>query len=227
MIDQTKTTYENPNFVQMYVDVNKDKDWEIKKAQDFARSFEPRSKILDLGCGPGHLTYVIAKIISNDGTPLNHIVTGSDYSQQMISAAEKLEEHDNRINFEVRDMTQLAMDYPDDTFNGIFANASLLHLSPDNVQKVLEGIKKVTRNGGKVYISLKKGEPQTSKVTERRQYAGEEKEFTRQFTYWQGDDFAELAKKFGLKLDKLVVQTGSATSGKATEWLNYYFILEK
>ena len=55
----------------------------------------------------------------------------------------------------------------------------------------------------------------------------QDKELTREFTFWMGEDFAKLAESCGLRLEELDIQTFPATSGQPTEWLYYYFIVTK
>jgi ubiquinone/menaquinone biosynthesis C-methylase UbiE len=227
MEDKTKDTYEDERFVGMYVNVNSTKEHEIKKAEDFAQRLMPESKILDLGCGPGHLSYILAGAKSLEGEALNHKVIGSDLSNSMIKIAREFSTQTNMPSFVVGDMTKLTEDFEEDSLDAVYANASLLHLTEEQTEKVLEDIVKIVKNGGRVFISLKGGENGTKMVTEKRTHEGKELEFERQFTFWQSDAFKALAEKQGLILEQSFSGTNAATSGAETQWLNFYFVVKK
>jgi ubiquinone/menaquinone biosynthesis C-methylase UbiE len=60
-----------------------------------------------------------------------------------------------KVKFIVGDMTK--MDFPKESFNGVFAHASLLHVPKKIVPKVLGSIHKILRTNGILYLALKEG----------------------------------------------------------------------
>lgn len=90
-------------------------------------------RILDVGCGTGHLTEQIA---SKGAT-----VTGVDRSPEMIQQAR--EAHPG-IHFEVMDARELAFE---EKFDAVFSNATLHWIKEP--ERVIEGIARVSRPGGR------------------------------------------------------------------------------
>ena len=100
-------------------------------------------KILDFGCGTGR----DAKYFMENG----YQVDALDGSREMCKIASdnigKKVIHKNFLDFKVVD-----------TYDGIWASASLLHLSTDDLLKVLKKLAKALKNNGYLYVSFKVGE---------------------------------------------------------------------
>ena len=107
--------------------------WE--KARGLVELLAPRpsERILDLGCGTGHLTAEIASRGAN--------VQGIDRSAEMIAEARR--QHPD-LKFEIADATELAFD---EEFDAVFSNAVLhwIH-EPENV---IRGVAKALRPNGR------------------------------------------------------------------------------
>ncbi|WP_295221305.1 class I SAM-dependent methyltransferase [uncultured Chryseobacterium sp.] len=101
-------------------------------------------KILDLGCGPGHHSKYFAD--------LGFDVTGIDLSEKMIGIARK---NFKNIDFQIMDIENLI--FTKNSFDGIWASASLLHIEKKNLPIVLLKLKEILKNNGILYISLKLG----------------------------------------------------------------------
>ncbi len=103
--------------------------------EDVVELLEPRSgeRILDLGCGTGHLT----KLISEGGAD----VTGIDSSEAMISEARR---KFASLKFEVKNAVDFSFE---EKFDVVFSNA-VLHWIPEK-EKVLSCIYNCLRNGGR------------------------------------------------------------------------------
>jgi trans-aconitate methyltransferase len=94
---------------------------------------QPRERILDIGCGTGHLT---AKIAESGAR-----VVGTDLSPEMIrQAREKYPE----IRFEVMDARKLALD---EQFDAVFSNATLHWVKEP--EQVITAVANVLRPGGR------------------------------------------------------------------------------
>ena len=94
---------------------------------------QPGERILDLGCGTGHLTAKIAEAGAH--------VVGVDRSPEMIRQAK---EKYPSLRFEVMDAREISLD---GTFDAIFSNATLHWIKEP--EQVIAGIKKSLRHGGR------------------------------------------------------------------------------
>lgn len=108
-------------------------------------SFVPRGRILDLGCGTGRDAQLFL--------PAGYEYVGVDLSDEMLAEARVL---CPQARFEK--MNMYSLDFPDHSFDGIWAAASLLHIPKKRVHLVLSEIKRVLRQGGIAFISLKEGD---------------------------------------------------------------------
>lgn len=101
------------------------------------------SNILDLGCGTGRDSkYFIDK---------GYQVTSIDGSKEMCKLATTL------LQKEVKQINFLDMNYKNE-FDGIFACASLLHLSQEDLLIVLKKISNALKQNGILYTCFKYGE---------------------------------------------------------------------
>ena len=109
-------------------------------------------------------------------------------------------------------MTELDELFKQDSFDGAWLCASLLHIPRKLVPKVLSGLRKIVTNHGKIYIGVKKGEGEQLKVDTN--YGVEAKLY---FVYWQKDNFRQILKDSGFVIEKFDQQTRNETT-----WLNFY-----
>lgn len=104
--------------------------------------------VLDLGCGPGiNAEYMRSRDLQ---------VVGIDLSEKMVEHAKSRYQG---IDFRVSDMAKLS--FPADSFDGVIASYSLIHLAKDMISSVLAKLYEILRGGGVIYISV-----QTGKSTE-------------------------------------------------------------
>jgi trans-aconitate methyltransferase len=94
---------------------------------------KPGERILDLGCGTGHLTSQIAEKGAQ--------IVGVDRSPDMIRQAK---EKYPALQFEVMDATNIAFEQP---FDAVFSNATLHWIKEP--EKVIVGIAKALKPGGR------------------------------------------------------------------------------
>ncbi|MBD2326524.1 class I SAM-dependent methyltransferase [Alkalinema sp. FACHB-956] len=95
--------------------------------------------LLDLGCGAGENSVYFANLGAR--------CVASDYSPGMVEVALKLAEK-NGVQVEGRVINAMAIDYPDNTFDIVYA-ANLLHHIPDPLQTIRE-VHRVLKPGGKM-----------------------------------------------------------------------------
>ena len=108
----------------------------------FIEQLRPGGHILDAGCGPGR---DILYFIKN-----GFMVTGIDASEEMVKIASGLTgRYITRMRFQEIDITN--------EFDGIWANASLLHVNRSEMHDVLIRLFKALKNGGVFYATFKYG----------------------------------------------------------------------
>jgi len=101
-------------------------------------------KILDFGCGPGRdLKYF---------STLGHVAVGLDGSAEFCKMAREYSGCD------VLNQNFLNVELPEDSFDGIFANASLFHIPAKQLTNVLRTLHKALCNDGILFMSNPRGE---------------------------------------------------------------------
>lgn len=199
----TKSAYEDPRVVAGYVAEQGLNPKMLEAVEKFAKTLSGR-RVIDIGCGPGQDSWHFAK--------LGFEVMGLDYSEEMIVAAKKLDTAQNTPKFIVGDMKGLEDLFLEDSFDGAWACASLLHITRNEVPKVLRGIKKIVVNGGKVYMGFKQGAGEEIKKEDKY---GPQME--RRFVYWEKDQLENLFEQGGFKVVNIDAQQGGGST-----WLNFY-----
>lgn len=177
-------------------DHNKD-DWWQGGTDTFLSYLPKGASILDVGCGGG----IKSKYIANKG----YKVTGIDFSEKMIEIA-KRELPD--LYFDVVDVYEL--DKYSKTFDGIFAQAVLLHIPKAKVMDVLIKMKGRLNPSGLLYIAVKgvKDDGIEEGITKESDYGYEYERF---FSYFSLEEL----KDYITKLDMELVWAGSTGSGRA------------
>jgi trans-aconitate methyltransferase len=115
-------------------------DFVWKYGSDVVSLLDPRAgeRILDLGCGTGHLTAQIAESGAH--------VTGVDRSAEMVAAARL--KYPN-LKFEISDARNLTFR---DEFDAVFSNATLHWIHEPEL--VLQGVWRALRPGGRFVAEL-------------------------------------------------------------------------
>lgn len=114
-----------------------------KIIRPFIELMPENAEILDLGCGSGRDTVTL---VEN-----GFFVTALDGSEEMCKLAEVHTDQD------VLHMTYEEMDF-DDVFDGIWACASLVHLSEDEMKSVMKKLVHALQKNGVLYFSVHRGE---------------------------------------------------------------------
>lgn len=110
----------------------------------FRNTFQKGAHILDIGCAGGRdAAYFIKGGMR---------VTGIDASDVFIEEAKKSVPEGTFMQGDL-----LEMKFPANTFDGVWAQAVLLHLKRKDVPKALKKIYKVLKPGGLLHIRVKKG----------------------------------------------------------------------
>lgn len=210
----TKLAYLDPEIVSGYLEEHGKKPKLFNEVENFAKSLKGK-KIIDVGCGTGHDAHHFAE--------LGYEVTAVDYSPEMINVAKDLKDTKNPPTFEVVDMRELETKFEDNSFDGAWVSASLLHIPEADVPKVLSGLKKIIVSGGKIYIGLKEGK-QGAQIVSEDKYG---KPMEREFIFWEEDNFKKVAEENGLKVIKVEGGEGGKTGNQKTSWLNFTLEVNK
>ena len=135
-----------------YYDANADRFWEGTRDHDVSQNVAalldaietpPPCRILDLGCGPGRDLVTFRR--------LGHEPTGLDGAERFVHMARE------RTGAAVLHQDFLALDLPDETFDGVFANASLFHVPTHELPRVLGELLACLRPGGVLFSSNPRG----------------------------------------------------------------------
>ena len=101
-------------------------------------------RILDLGCGPGRDLHALKA--------RGHAAIGLDGCLEFCQMAR------DYANVEVWHQNFLALDLPADSFDGVFANASLFHVPTSELPRVLLELRDCLCPGGVLFSSNPRGE---------------------------------------------------------------------
>ena len=209
----TKKAYEDPVVAEKYLEAYGE-DFHKELAKDFAKSL-PGKRVLDLGCGPGHYVRHFSQ--------LGCSVTGLDYSDAMIQVAKGL---DAEADFKVGDIRDVGEIFPENSFDGVWANASLLHIPLADIGEVLDGVARVLSNGGKFLIRTKKGSTGMREVEEDL-YGATVK---REYTYWEEEGLKAELEKHGFVVIGSVDEHEDVRveeSKRSIDWIQLTAVVQK
>lgn len=135
-----KSTYN-----QIAEDFHKDHlkdDWWIRGADRFASLFRAGDLILDAGCGGG----TQSKYLVNKGLK----VIGVDFSEKMIKIAKQEVPGGEFFVMDIREVDKLERE-----FDGIFAQAILLHIPEKEIKRILQILLNKLKPKGYLFIAVK------------------------------------------------------------------------
>lgn len=120
-------------------------DHDVSQNRDALVAAMPRNpgKILDFGCGPGRDLVAFSQ--------QGHEVVGLDATPAFVEYAKKIS------GCQVWQQNFLSLDLPPNTFDGIFANASLIHVPGDRMVTVLQALYHSLVPGGAIVMSMARG----------------------------------------------------------------------
>ena len=149
-------------------------------------------KILDIGCGPGR----DAKYFSEKGLA----VTGIDLASNFIKIASVSVPTAKFIQMDMR-----TLDFPENTFDGIWVNSSFLHIPKVDAKTTLIGFRKILKPNGLMYISVKQGDEE--KFVESEDFKGK----TRFFAFYNENEFKNLIESCNFKILKVIIDKKKET----------------
>lgn len=195
--DRLRQTYNR--IAKDFYDEHSSDTWDDDYLKHLARALPQKARVLDLGCGGGN--------DSNKLADLDFDVTGIDISDEFIKIAKT---YYPSLKFIQGDILRLP--FKNDSFDGIFAKASLLHIAQKDMPNALKEAFRVLKSGGYIHIAIKGGEGE-GEITES-DYGYE---YSRFFSYWKMEPFLEVLNGQGFKVVQHEMWKSSETS--YTIWL--------
>lgn len=169
------------------------------------------AKVLDAGCGVGKTTRTLAE----KGLDL----IGVDISEGLLKEAKK---RAPSLTFIKGDMRSLG--FPDNKFDGIFAQASLVHLeSLDDVSKTLMEFNRVLTTQGVLFFSVKakRGEDETEIVTDKLS------NHPRFFRYYTQDQLTSLLTKHHFEVVNIKQENETIQDPNGRPEVDWIFVFAK
>lgn len=163
----TKQIYVNQMFatiaprydlVTTLLSYGQDKRWKRKLVS--MADVRSHHQILDLACGTGDITFLLAQRLESPGK-----ATGVDITLEMVEQARHKALHEPRVHFETGDICQLR--FPDASFHRITAGYGVRNVS--EIPRLLDEVFRLLKPGG-LFLSLDFGKPEAELY--RRLYLG-------------------------------------------------------
>lgn len=153
----------------------------IAEREKFIKMIPTGGNILDLACGSGRDTEFFVKS--------GYRTVGIDMSFDLLSIAS---ERVTAATFYQQDMRKLR--FPENSFDGIWACAALLHLKKQELGPVLGSIRKILKPGGMTFLHVKVGTGQ--KLKAEPSLPGK----SRFYAYYRPDEFNDYIRKADLTI---------------------------
>jgi SAM-dependent methyltransferase len=138
--DRVAQTYAEKIFDEL-----KDKPLDRELLNRFAERVRPLGPACDMGCGPGQ----VARYLHEQGLS----VTGVDISPGMVVVAREL---NPGIEFRQGDM--LSLDIANETFGGVAAFYSIIHIPHEQVVTALRELRRILQSGGSLLLAFHIGQ---------------------------------------------------------------------
>ena len=161
--------------------------------EDFDHSLPRGAKVADIGCGPGRDTAQFNQ--------RGFWATGLDYSIGILQEAMR------RAPAPYLQGDMRTLPYAPESFEGVWACASLLHLPRDQAPGVLAEIWRIMKPQGSLYLALKEGQGNY----------WDTKEGERFFTLFQEDEMRNMLQAAGFEIHRVVINPG-----EDAPWLNIF-----
>lgn len=170
----------NKNATAFATSRNKKGDWEQEKKK--FNQYVPHGKILEVGCGGGR--------DAKDLLKMGYDYVGTDISEGLLKEAQK-----NNPTATFLKQSVYELDFPENTFDGFWACAVLLHMPKERMKEALHSIHTVLKDGGIGFISLKKGEGQGFVEGDHVGIS-----YKRFFSFWEEDEFKSILEENGFEV---------------------------
>lgn len=187
------------------------KSFDLDASQDLPRFIElipAGGKVLDAGCGYGReLKYFIDNGFDSSGI---------DMSSGMLELARK-----RAPEAKISHMNITQLQFPDETFDGVWCRGALHHLNREQVPAVLQGLKRVLKPNGALFVMCREGEGQAIRKEELS--GGLE----RTFTQFRKEELEELVKNAGFDALESYQYNEVERYGQGREDSNFVVVIGK
>ena len=154
-----------------------------KAMTSFIKRLKKNSRILDVGCAGGR----DMKIFNEKG----FTAVGIDVSNALLKIAKKEAPKGKFFKMDV-----LELKFPKNYFDGVWADAVLIHLTKKDLPKALKNIYETLSDRGIFYASFKYG--QGEKLVKEKPFTND----ARFYSYYKKQELEHLLKKSGFKIIK-------------------------
>jgi len=151
-------------------------------------TFPPKTYLLEIGSGSGRdASYMFGH---------GYDVLATDGSKEMITEAKSTHpELDD--NFKVIQLPSDLLKFKNNSFDGVYSIATLMHLSKEEIAQSIESVAKILKNGGRFLFSV-------SIERDDIDEAGKDNK-GRHFTVMSEHEWVKLCEKYGFTLKQSVV----------------------
>jgi len=175
-----------------------------KDLERFISYLSPASSILDLGCGPGQAS----KVFCNK----KYLVTGLDFSEEMIKIAKQEAPNAKFIHEDILNIRRI---FKDNSFDGIWACSSILHLDRKVMPDLFNQIYGILKKEGVFYLSVKKGIGEEDFIDERYD------NIKRHFVYFEKSEIISLLKESKFLLRYFSLAPRDYAKDPEHSWINF------
>jgi ubiquinone/menaquinone biosynthesis C-methylase UbiE len=171
----------------------------------FIKLISPKSTILDLGCGTGRDVRFF--------TDLGCHVTGLDLSEKMLEIARELTP---QAIYKMQDIRKLL--FAENSFDAIWAYASLVHLKKAELPGVLTSLFKILKPNGIVFLHEKLGTGEGYKIEPSVP------DQARYYSYYEKDEFENLVKTAGFNIMEIYTYNDATCfkTDRKTDWISCF-----
>ena len=183
----TQTSYDAvaDEYVRRIYDELRHKPLDREWLDRFAATMRDVGEVCDLGCGPGHVT----RHLHDQGVQ----ICGIDLSPEMIVQARRL---NPGIDFRQGDMTELSE--VDETWAGITAFYSIIHIPHGRVVQTLREMRRVLKPGGRLLMAFHIGD----NPIHLDEWWGHE--VCLDFFYFSAEEMSQFLKCAGFEIEEIV-----------------------
>lgn len=139
-----RSTYNK--IAESWFESHKNDTWWVEGVNKFISFLKPGDSVLDVGCGNGTKSkYMLEKGLD---------VIGIDFSEKMVEIAKREVPKGKFRVLDIKDIEQLK-----EEFDGVFAQAVLLHFPKKQVKDIIHGLLSKLKPEGYLYIAVKEKPP--------------------------------------------------------------------